>query len=72
MVMQQQLKDHQLKFDNDMFMITKRLYLELLAQTNYLVDYGKCRSYVRSVISNSGNEIKEVKSFETKKIHMEL
>lgn len=67
-----QLLDHQLKFDNDMFMITKRLYLELLAQTNYISDYNQCRRHVRSVMSKSGNEIKEVKAFETRKIHIEL
>ena len=68
----QQVLDHQLKFDNDLFMITKRLYLELLAQTNYISDYTQCRKYVRSVMSKSGKEIKEVRQFETRKIHIEL
>jgi hypothetical protein len=67
-----QILDHQLKFDSDMFMITKRLYLELLAETNYISDYNACRKYVRSVMSKCFNEIKEVKAFETRKIHIEL
>lgn len=70
--MTNQIKDHQLKFDNDKFMITKRLYLELLAQTNFISNYEQCRKHVRSVMSKSSNEIKEVKTFETKKIHIEL
>ena len=67
----QQVKDHQLQFDNDKFMITKRLYLELLAETNYIIDYEQCRKHVRSVMSKSGKEIKQVRQFETKKIHIE-
>ena len=71
-MIQQQTLDYQLKFDADMFMITKRLYLEILAQTNYLGDYGKCRKYVREVMFKCMKEVKEVKAFKTKKIHIEL
>ena len=67
-----QLLDHQLKFDNDCFMITKRLYQELLAETNYIGDYGKCRSYVRLTLAKCTEEVEKVKAFKTRKIHIEL
>jgi len=68
----QQTLDYQLKFDSDMFMITKRLYLEILAQTNYLGEYGACRKYVREVMSKCIGEVKEVKEFKTRKVHIEI
>lgn len=70
--MQQQLLTYQLQFDDDKFMITKRLYLEMFAQMNYLVDYVACRKYARNIMSKSGNEIEEVKAFKTRKIDLEL
>lgn len=39
---------------------------------NYIGDYGKCRQYARLTMSNSPSEVKEVREFETKKIHIEL
>lgn len=71
MITKQEL-DHQLKFDEDMFMISKRLYLELLAKTNYIGDYVRCRREVRLAMSNCANEVKEVKAFKTRKVHIEL
>jgi hypothetical protein len=70
--MERQLLDHQLLFDADKFMITKRLYLEMFGQMNYIADYGKCRKYARLTMSNSPSEVKEVREFETKKVHIEL
>ena len=67
-----QVLDHQLQFDSDMYMITKRLYLELLAQTNLIGDYNECRRYVRLTMAKSQQEVKEVKAFKTKKIHIQL
>lgn len=67
-----QLFTYTLKFDADKFLITKRLYQELIAQTNLIADYNECRRYVRQALNNCINEIQEVVEFNTKKIDIEL
>jgi len=61
-----------LQFGSDKYMITKRLYQEILSQTNYIGDYNKCRSYVYGAIINCSKEVQEVVEFDTKKIDIEL
>jgi hypothetical protein len=67
-----QVHSHQLQIDNDKYLITKRLFTEMYSQLNYLVDYAKCRSYVRATMSCCVNETKVVTNFETKKIDIQL
>jgi len=63
---------HQLQFDCDKFEITKRLYHELMAKTNEIGDYSKCRNYVRLTMSNCMKEVKQVSTFVAKKIDITL
>lgn len=67
-----QVLSHQLQIDNDKYLITKRLFQEMYSQINYLVDYAKCRSYVRATMFCCIGEIKEVKEFEVKKVDIHL
>lgn len=61
-----------LQFGSEKYMITKRLYQEIFAQTNLISDYDKCRSYVYGAMNKCSKEIKQVVEFETKKIDIEL
>ena len=61
-----------LQIGADKYMITKRLYQEILAETNYISDYYKCCTYVRQALSKCFREIQEVSEFEVKKIDIEL
>jgi hypothetical protein len=67
-----QVHSYQLQIDNDKFLITKRLFQEMFAEINYLVDYTKCRSYVRATMSLCTKEITEVNTFKVKKIDIQL
>ena len=67
-----QVHSHQLQIDNDKYLITKRLFHEMYAEMNYLIDYAKCRSYVRATMFSCTSEIKEVKEFLVKKIDIVL
>lgn len=70
--MANQLFTNSLQFGSNKYMITKRLYQELLAETNYIADYKDCCSYVMKAITNCFREVQEVSQFETKKIDIEL
>ena len=61
-----------LQFGSDKYMITKRLYQELFAQTNLIGDYNECRSYVYGAMNKCLKETKQVVEFKTKKIDIEL
>lgn len=64
--------DKTLQFGNDKYLITKRLYRELIAETNYISDYNECRIYVMKAMNKCMNEIKRVANFEGKKIDFEI
>ena len=61
-----------LQFGRDKYMITKRLYQELISQTNYIGDYNEARAYVYKAMNNCFKEIQQVTEFKTKKIDIEL
>lgn len=64
--------DNTLILDKKKYLISKRLYQELLAQTNLIKDYLKCRSYVITAVYRCANEVMEVAEFKTKKIDIEI
>lgn len=70
--MTKEILDHQLQIDKDKYLISKRLFNEIYAETNYLGDYDKCRSYVRATMCICMSEIQEVNNFKTKKIDIQL
>ena len=61
-----------LAIDNEKYMITKRLYHELIAQTNLIANFNECRAYIRKSLNVCYKEIQEVKQFETRKIDIEI
>ena len=63
---------YSLQFDNEKFMITKRLYNEIISETNLIGDYGMCRVYVKEVLNKCQRETKKVLNFEKKKIDIEI
>lgn len=63
---------YNLKISNEKFVITRRLYNELIAQTNLIGDYNKCRVYVRKSLDSCKREVKKVYEFENKKIDFEI
>lgn len=61
-----------LQYGKDKYMITRRLYRELLAQTNLICDYNEARAYVHRAMNKCINEIQKVSEFETKTIDIEI
>ena len=61
-----------LQFGTQKYMITKRLYQELLAETNYIGDYKLARAYVFTAMNKCLKEMQQVTEFETKKIDIEI
>lgn len=67
-----QLLTNTLQIDNEKYQITKRLYLELYSQMNFISDYDKCRKYVREAMNKCVREIRKVTEFEKNKIDIIL
>ena len=63
---------HSLKFNSEKYMITKRLYNELIAETNYIGNYNECRAYVFKAMNKCFKEIQQVTEFPKKKIDFEI
>lgn len=63
---------HTLQFGSEKYMITKRLYNELLAQTNYISNYNECRTYVYRAMNKCLQEVNKVSEFPKKKIDFEI
>jgi len=63
---------HTLKYGSEKYMITKRLYQELLAETNYIGDYYEARAYVYKAMNKCFKEIQQVTEFNKKKIDFEI
>lgn len=70
--MANQIFTHQLQFNSEKYLITKRLYNELLSETNYIGDYTQCKAYVMRALSNCFREIQQVTEFPKKKIDFEI
>ena len=66
------MEEYYLKIDNDQFLITKRLYQEIMAETNLIADYDKCKVYVRKTLSTCKDEAKLLSNVKTKKFQIEL
>lgn len=66
------IKEKNLVLDNEKYRISKRLYLELIAQTNFIKSFKECRAYVYRAINKCGEEVEKVKVFNTKKIDFEI
>ena len=67
-----QIPDKQLKFRNSKFVITKRLYNELISQTNYMKSIIDCQEYIWKALRECSDEVIEVKEFAVKKIDFEI
>jgi hypothetical protein len=70
--MANQLFTHTLQFGSEKYMITKRFYQEILAETNYIGDYNECKSYVYRAMNKCFKEIQQVADFPKKKIDFEI
>ena len=69
--MANQLFTHALQYGSDKYMITKRLYQELIAETNYIGDYNEARSYVFRAMNKCFKEIQQVSEF-NKRVDFEI
>lgn len=70
--MNNQIFTNTLQFGNDKYLITRRLYRELIAQTNLIGNYTECRRYVHEAMNKCYKEIQEVSEFTTKKVDIEI
>jgi len=61
-----------LQLGNSKYIITKRLYQEIMAQTNYISDYNECKTYVMNALTKCLRETQKVNDFKTKKIDIEI